>query len=294
MLVNRYVDTCRSHTVKKEISFLYRYALRSLRYRLRSRTILFYPDYPLWETEIFKIAQLLDYNVTNNPRLRFDAVFHWEDTTLRRTDKRLEEITRKFPVINAGCTDISKERVEAVFSEVFGYSSFVDPVSFRGAAVRKSDTNGRHDGTIVSLPVATPEPGCVYQKLLNHVNDEGMAVDYRVPVFGRVIPYMTLRYKPLQSRFTKTTRATLADPQAVFSAAELEKIRLFCRRLGMDYGELDIIRDQEDGRMYILDANNTPWSPPPFVHICEQERQHMLNASILAFQNEFLLLSGKR
>ncbi len=292
MLVNRYVATCRSHTVKKEIAFLCGYALRSLKYRLRARTLLFYPDYPLWETEIFRIAQRLDYNVTNNPRLRFDAVLHWEDATRRRPDERLAQLGRDFPLINGGCTDISKRSVEAVFSEVFGYRSFVDPTSFRGTAVRKSDLNARHDGSIVQLPVAAPEPGCVYQKLLNHVNGGGMAVDYRVPIFGQAIPYLTLRYKPLRARFTTTTRAVLADPQAVFSAGELEKIRLFCRRLGMDYGELDIIRHQEDGRVYILDANNTPWSPPPSVSIRPEERRHMLDAATAAFRKAFLPPGG--
>jgi hypothetical protein len=294
MLVNRYVATCRSHTVKKELSFLYGHALRSLRHRLRPRTLLFYPEYPLWETEIFKIAQRLDYSVTNNPRLRFDAVFHWEDTTRRRTNKRLAQLARQFPVINAGCSDISKKRVEAIFTEVFGYSSLVDPTSFCGTAVRKSDLNAQHDGSIVELPVASPEPGCVYQKLLNHVDDEGMAIDYRVPVFGRIIPFMTLRYKPLLSRFTKTARAVLADPQAVFSDGELEKIRLFCSRLGLDYGELDIIRDQADGRVYILDANNTPWSPPPSVLIRPEERRFMLEASVVAFREAFLPLTLNR
>ena len=28
--------------------------------------------------------------------------------------------------------------------------------------------------------------------------------------------------------------------------------------MGFDYGELDMARDQKDGRLYILDANNTP------------------------------------
>ncbi len=288
MLINRYAATSRSRVVRKEMAFLLGYARRYLRHGFRSRNILFYPDYPLWETEIFKIARLLDYNVTNNPKLPFDLVFAWEDATRRRPVPELERLARRVPVLNARCNDISKVKVEAVFRSVFGYGSFVDFATGRGLAVQKSDLNGRHDGRIIELPVAAPEPGYVYQKLLNHVDAGGMAIDYRVPVFGATIPYLTLRYKPLRSRFTSTVRATLAEPREVFSALELQKIMHFCRRLGLDYGELDVIRHQDDGRIYILDANNTPWSPPPSVDIAPRERQRMLEASVAAFRENFL------
>lgn len=288
MLINRYVATSRSRVVRKEMAFLLGYARRYFRHGFRSRNILFYPDYPLWETEIFKIAGLLDYNVTNNPRLPFDLVFAWEDTTHRRPVPALAQLAGKVPVFNVRCTDISKVKVEAVFRSVFGYSSFVDPTTGRGVAVQKSDLNARHDGRIIELPIANPEPGCVYQKLLNHVTDEGLAVDYRVPVFGAAIPFVVLRYKPLRTRFTQVVRAAVADTRDVFSAPELQKIRQFCRRLGLDYGELDVIRHQDDGRIYILDANNTPWSPPSSANIPPAERQRMLDASVAAFRQNFL------
>jgi hypothetical protein len=288
MLINRYVATSRSRVVRKEMAFLLGYARRYFRHGFRPRNLLFYPDYPLWETEIFKIARRLDYNVTNNPRLPFDLVFAWEDATRRRPVPELVRLAGRVPVLNARCTDIGKTKVEAVFRSVFGYGSFVDPTAGRGLAVQKSDLNARHDGRIIELPIAVPAPGYVYQKLLNHVDAAGLAVDYRVPVFGASIPYLTLRYKPLQTRFTSTVRAALADPRDVFSAVELQKIWHFCRRLGLDYGELDVIRHQDDGRLYILDANNTPWSPPPSVDIAPGERQRMLDASVAAFRENFL------
>jgi hypothetical protein len=33
------------------------------------------------------------------------------------------------------------------------------------------------------------------------------------------------------------------------------------RKMGIDYGEFDILRDK-DGRIYVVDVNNTPWGPP--------------------------------
>lgn len=35
-----------------------------------------------------------------------------------------------------------------------------------------------------------------------------------------------------------------------------------CRIMGLDYGELDVLRDTEDGKLYVADVNNTPWDPP--------------------------------
>ena len=43
---------------------------------------------------------------------------------------------------------------------------------------------------------------------------------------------------------------------------ELNKIHRFCAKIGMDYGEVDVLRDRDDGRIYIVDANNTPSGPP--------------------------------
>jgi hypothetical protein len=32
--------------------------------------------------------------------------------------------------------------------------------------------------------------------------------------------------------------------------------------MGLDYGELDAVRDAASGRLYVLDVNNTPFGPP--------------------------------
>ncbi len=35
----------------------------------------------------------------------------------------------------------------------------------------------------------------------------------------------------------------------------------FTQSIGLDFGELDVLRDIGDGRLYIVDAANTPHSP---------------------------------
>ncbi len=47
------------------------------------------------------------------------------------------------------------------------------------------------------------------------------------------------------------------------SGQEISNLLQFCQLMGMDYGELDVLRDRQDGRIYVVDANSTPLPPPP-------------------------------
>jgi hypothetical protein len=35
----------------------------------------------------------------------------------------------------------------------------------------------------------------------------------------------------------------------------------FCAAIALDYGELDVLRDNDSGRIYVVDANRTPIRP---------------------------------
>ena len=288
MIINDYVYTPRHHAVKKELYFLSRYALLYLKNGFNNRSILFYPHFPLWETEIFKIIKSLDYNVTNNPHQKFDLVFNWEDTTFRKEYPLLKELSEHYPIINLRCRDISKQHVETVFQEVFGYGSFVDPTTHQGVCVQKNDLNAKHDGRLIQCPIKETQPGYIYQKLLSFEMDDNLVADYRIPIFGTIIPFLAIRYKQPATRFTHAVRVSVVDPTELLSKEELDNIRLFCQKIGLQYGELDMIRNKEDGRLYILDANNTPWSPPTTVELSKEHRQMMLRKGVEAFRHSFL------
>jgi hypothetical protein len=49
---------------------------------------------------------------------------------------------------------------------------------------------------------------------------------------------------------------------AHLSEQECQDIIMYCRRIGLEYGEIDILRSDDDGKIYIIDVNNTPWWPP--------------------------------
>jgi len=47
----------------------------------------------------------------------------------------------------------------------------------------------------------------------------------------------------------------------VLTSEEAFLCREFFRQIGLDYGEIDVLRDGIGGKIYIVDANNTPAGP---------------------------------
>jgi len=148
--------------------------------------------------------------------------------------------------------------VETVFSEVFGYSSFVDPLRFQGRCVEKYDENAI-GGSVVECPVSRLDPSFVHQKYIDARQGDRI-VEYRVPVVMGSVPLIYVLHNDIPHDKIKTATRTghVAEAQDLFSQDEVRKILKFCRSLGLDFGELDVMRSNEDGAIYILDANKTP------------------------------------
>lgn len=103
----------------------------------------------------------------------------------------------------------------------------------------------------------------MYQKLVDAPVGDGLVEDFRIPVVGQLIPFVYLTHRRVALRFESSAwRVRAFETQEVLAAEEVRLILLFCRRLGLDLGELDVLRDPRDGRLYILDTNPTPWGPP--------------------------------
>lgn len=222
--------------------------------------LFFAPEYP--DREYFSLALMihqLGYTVTLSPEDDFDIGVLWEDATHVRPPAIFTQIAAHKPVINLGCTDISKRRVEAAFHKVFGYGSFVDPSTFRGRCVEKPDENAIAGGTVIDCP-AQPRDGFVYQQLVDG-GDERVQVEYRTPIILGMIPLVNVwrqeTYQQTMAR-RKWLGTTTKDTAEVFSAEECRLILAFCAEMGFDFGEVDILRSRDDGKLYILDANKTP------------------------------------
>lgn len=164
--------------------------------------------------------------------------------------------------MNFECRDISKTHVQNVFKDIFGYDLGVNPKEYTGRMVAKSEINGTHTGKIVEGPCAA-EDGYVYQKLIDNRSEDGRVTDIRCPTAFGEIPLIYLKSRPETRRFDNlNTHVVMSTPENELSADEIEKVRLFCNAMKLDWGGLDILRDAADGRIYIVDVNKTDMGPP--------------------------------
>jgi hypothetical protein len=243
-------------------SLPYRIAyLRSRRQRGHELAILTFPHRPVVHSALFKTCLTAGIRLTTRPRGHFDLAIHYSYETRMTPPAELHQL--EVPVINLDCVDASKTRIEQAHVRTLGYGLAVDPLSHRGACVMKSDDNALHDGRIVDCPVPEITDGVVYQRVINNQTDDGDVVDIRVPVYGSQIPFVYLKRRPLADRFGNlNTRVALVDAEDILSRAEQQGILRLCRDLGIDYAELDVLRDRESGRIFVVDANPTPNGPP--------------------------------
>lgn len=262
------------------------------------RKILFYPQEPLPHHVIYKILKFLGYHVTNDPSSRCVLAFKWwrapdgnpfppQETILSSLQKKLGN---NF-VLNNKCEDITKERVAKVFGEVFGYSLSIDPHLHKGKCVMKTNWNALHLGRIIDCPIAQTdqEAGFVYQRLIQNEVEGGFVEDIRVPVLGGQIPFVYVKRRLIENRFIdrdfEANCTSLKDVEEILTQQEVDRILLFCKGINLDYCELDVLRDNADGRIYIVDANCCPAGPPSYMSEIESKNAVLRLAK--SFQETF-------
>ena len=224
------------------------------------KVVLCHPMRPKPYSVLYKLCTLAGYWITTDLERECDAVFRWDDVTW----SQLEPFEKQEAAINWRCTDVSKNHVSRVFADVFGYDLLVDPTTYVGRVVKKSDRNATHDGEVIECPIAAEDvtPGYVYQKAIDNrrVDADGF-YEYRVPVLGRTLPVAYVKYRPLDAQFKAFDGVDVVAPDSVLSETEQRQILAFTEAMGMEYGELDVLRDRGDGRIYVVDANDTPSGP---------------------------------
>ncbi len=184
------------------------------------------------------------------------AAIYFED----RTTGRAPHVPVQ-KMLNFTCTDVSKSHVATVFEQVFGYPLTIDPTTFTGVAVEKSEENGKHDGRLIECP-AQPQPGFVYQRYVDTAVG-GAARDLRTPCVGRNPIIVMIKEKPPSESFSiQNKRVYAVEVGDVFSPSEVALISRFTDVMGMDWGSLDVLRETATGRLYIVDANKTDTGPP--------------------------------
>src|SRR5262245_620965 len=214
--------------------------------------ILFYPQPPRPEAVVTGLCGRLGHEIVTDPGRPHDCAFFWTIRTIRRVDGTLARLSARLPVLNLACRDIGKRRVDRVFRSVFGYGSLVDPRTHHGVAVRKSNLNAQHDGRVVRCPPRAIRRTSVYQRLIDNTAAGNCVEDFRTPVFAGEIPFVYRIRKPIADRFGSPTAERIVETRKVFSPGEILHIQRFAGGMGLDYAELDILRDAGDAsRLYV-------------------------------------------
>ena len=162
--------------------------------------------------------------------------------------------------LNSRCLDISKSTVDRVWLEVAGYSIAVDPLTKEGPLVVKPDENGTRGGRVVDGPLPNRAPDVVYQRLIDtRVGDRVLQI--RPVILRGQIVLVYEKWRPHPQWF-KGPELTVPKAQAdFFNDDEAALLLRFADAIGLDYGELDVVRDGEGGLIYVVDANRTPVRP---------------------------------
>ncbi|MBL1215547.1 MAG: hypothetical protein HND52_19430 [Ignavibacteriae bacterium] len=251
--------------IEDRFNIIYRYQLpfifswfRRKKPNHQIKKIYFYPNLPHKRTILYKICKHLGIRIARSSKGEKQISFFWDDSTKFENTNLIDSRS-----LNSECIDISKHKVDTVFKNVFGYDLSINPKQFIGECVVKSDENAKHDGRIIQCPIKEAEPDVVYQKLIDNKIDDNFVRDLRAPIIGNDIPLVYYKIKTTELRFTnEIDRVEVHQTSTVFNDNEVESILNFSKAMGLDYGELDILRDNENNKIYIVDVNKTPWGPP--------------------------------
>lgn len=188
----------------------------------------------------------------------------WSPETVRRWIKDAQRLrSRGGIVINDRVVSIRKSSIDAIHRRAFGYGAQVDPKHYRGLMVEKSDQNYKHDGRIVEAPRDHVIGNRIYLRLIDAIDDDGCQVDLRTTVCGGRPIACVLHRRPWQARFgmnSKSVELVFARPRDVFTHLESRRLCDFVRLMGMDFGELDVLRDRRTGQLVVVDVNTSPGS----------------------------------
>lgn len=198
--------------------------------------MIFYPEQPKNPSRVMRYLDLMDSR----------NVIYWSYKVKTSMSEGLK------CNINRGCWDVSKEKVQRVFHKTFGYRLSVDPRTHKGTCIEKG-MGHTHSGRILRCPVQ-PKEGKVYEKLIDARVSPNEVSELRV--FWCLGQYFVIE-KIKSNMFGHSANDVILRESGVFDDIEEKRIADFCQEFGMDFGELDILRDS-DGLIYVIDVNNVP------------------------------------
>lgn len=162
--------------------------------------------------------------------------------------------------LNRRCADVSKRTVDQLWAEAAGYSISVDPLTWRGPLVEKPLANAVRGGRVLEGPLSQKRDDMVYQLLVDSRTGDRIHSTRAVIVNGRVIQACA-KWRPYPHWFAGPEVTIPTPPADLYSEVEMAQLVRFAELIGMDYGELDVVRANDSGLIYVVDANRTPVRP---------------------------------
>jgi hypothetical protein len=217
--------------------------------------LAFFPMRPQARAQLLDVLALIGVRVGDGLRGGPQIAWH-TGTQISPTD------LAKLPTyaINRSCRDVSKSHVDALWTGVAGYSVSVDPLLTEGPLVIKSEENGAHDGRIASGPLRRRQTGMVYQRFIDATVGD-VFVQTRPVVMRRAMPLVFEVHMPRPHWHADAIGMFPRQAQELYSGAEIAQLLAFASAVGLEYGELDVLRETATGRLFVLDANPTPVRP---------------------------------
>ena len=214
-------------------------------------TLLFWPEEnkssPL--SRVRRICEEYGIRFHSDPLKSYDLHFFWSYTTKRIVPGNF---TLNAPeVINRGCWDIGKERVNDIFNDIR-----VNPLTYKGVCVEKYDAQGQHSKhRLVHCPTQ-PKEGYIYQRYIEDRVGE-LYVKYRIYYADGIEWILKQKKRTLfghpDYNYDYVTHEWVT-PSSVFNVRAMMEFNEKCRRFGFDYGDVDFVMDQ--GTPIIIDINN--------------------------------------
>jgi len=213
--------------------------------------LLFWPEpnKAVPQSRIYRICKEYGISFHNDPKKHYDLHFFWSYCA-KEVDPDMFSLTA-MDVINRGCWDISKEKVNAVFNDFS-----VDPETHIGVCVEKAEKQGQHAlHRLIQCP-APRRDGYVYQRYIEN-KDGDLFVKYRIYYADGIEYILKQRTHALfghpDYNYNYITHEWV-DIREIFTPREQQLFDTKCALFGFNYGDVDFL--MENGKPVIIDVNN--------------------------------------
>lgn len=214
--------------------------------------ILIYPDKLSEKSKVKMMLDYLQFPYTYNIKNKYDVVYN----SNRKTKHDWSLKTNKF-VINKDCNNTLKDRIDKLWEETTGRGLRIDPMTFKGFCVEKTLEQGTNSGKIIECPYK-PKNGFIYLRWVDTRYTKEDIRDFRVVVIKGNVILVVVKPKKINELFGNALRFEEIGIKDVFSEKDIHHISEFSRKMKLDYGEMDILRSNFDGRIYCTDVNQNP------------------------------------